>query len=111
MQKNSVAIIAAAGASFAFGSGAAWAQASPDRYGPHMMGWGGYGMFLGPLFMIVGLAVAIALALILVRWSGGVRGPTPSPASKTALDMLKERYARGDIDKAEYEERRAILGE
>lgn len=111
MQKNLFAIIAAAGASFAFGPGAAWAQASPERYGPHMMGWGGYGMFLGPLFMIVGLAVAIALALGLVRWLGGAQGPAATPPSKTALDMLKERFARGEIDKAEYEERRGILGE
>ncbi|HCK84294.1 MAG TPA: hypothetical protein DHW63_07215 [Hyphomonadaceae bacterium] len=111
MPKTLGAIIAAANAVFVLTPSAAWAQVSPDRYGPHMMWWGGYGMFLGPLFMIVGLAVAIALALILVRWSGGVQGPTASPPTKTALDILKERFARGEIDKAEFEERRGILGE
>ena len=64
-------------------------------------------MFLGPLFMIVGLAVAVALALALARWFGVAQGPTASPQGKTALDILKERYARGEIDKADYEDRRA----
>jgi putative membrane protein len=105
-----VAIAAAANTAFILGTSAAWAQPSPDQYGPHMMWWGGgYGMFLGPLFMIFGLAVAIALGLILVRWSGGPLGPPPP--GKTALDILKERFARGDIDKAEYEDRRRTLGE
>jgi putative membrane protein len=30
---------------------------------------------------------------------------------RTPLDILKERFARGEIDKEEYEERRRTLGE
>ena len=30
--------------------------------------------------------------------------------SNYALDILKERFARGEITKAEYEERRRVLG-
>lgn len=108
-QRTLIAIVAA-NAGLALCADAAWAQASPDQYGPHMMWSGGYGMFLGPLFMIVGLALAIALALLLVRWLGGLPWPA-SPPGKTALDILKERFARGEIDKTEYEDRRRMLGD
>lgn len=98
----------------------AWAQqAEPYRrgYDPHMMDWGGgwYGMIFGPLFMILILAIVIAVAVILVRWlSGPGYGGHPShhgPPGRTALDILKERYARGEIDKEEFEERRRVIGE
>ena len=101
---------------------AVWAQAPSDaeRYygwGPHMMGWGGgwYAMILGPLFMILFLAVLVALAVILVRWLGGpwpgIYPPHQLPPANTPLDILKERFARGEIDKAEFEDRRRVLGE
>lgn len=95
----------------------AWAQTSPDfdqyGWGPHMMGWGfGWpGMIFGPIFMIVSLAVVIAGAVLLVRWfAGPLQGPV-SQQRDTPLDILKERYARGEIDKDEFEERRRILRE
>ncbi len=99
---------------------AVWAQApsEPERYygwGPHMMGWGGgwYPMIFGPLFMILFLAVLVALAVILVRWLGGPGSYPPHqlPPARTPLDILKERFARGEIDKAEFEDRRRVLGE
>lgn len=89
---------------------ASLAQATSDRYGPHMMWWGGYGMFMGPVLLIVGLAVAIAIALFVVRGAAGTQNP-PAPPSKTPLDILKERFARGEIDKTEYEDRRRALEE
>jgi putative membrane protein len=86
------------------------------EYGPHMMWWGaGWGaMIFGPLFMVVILALVIAIVVLLVRWLGG---PWPSttashpPQGRAPLDILKERFARGEIDKEEYEERRRVLGE
>ena len=70
-------------------------------------------MFLGPLFMIVTLAALVAAIVFLVRWQGGgVSGSgTLLPPAKTPLDILKERFARGEIDKTEFEERRRVLGE
>ncbi len=104
--------------------GAVWAQAQTpsdiERYygwGPHMMGWGGgwYAMIFGPLFMILFLAVLVALVVILVRWLGGpwqgAYPPHQLPPARTPLDILKERFARGEIDKAEFEDRRRILGD
>lgn len=95
--------------------GGALAQTSdPDRYfyGPHMM-WGGgwYGMIFGPLFMILALAALIVVAVVLVRWLGGLGpGAAPPAPRQTPIDILNERFARGEIDKDEYEERRRVLG-
>jgi putative membrane protein len=33
------------------------------------------------------------------------------PPTRTPLDILKERFARGEIDKTEFEDRRRVLGE
>ena len=100
---------------FGFLPATAWAQTPPDAggYGPQMMWWdGGWTMmFFGPLYMIIMLAVLVAAVVFLVRWLGGglpAAGPMPPP-SKTPLDILKERFARGEIDKQEYEERRRVL--
>jgi putative membrane protein len=87
-----------------------------DAYGPHMMwGEGWYGMVFGPLMMVLVLAAAIAVVVLLVRWLGGsghAGAPQhPAPAGRAPLDILKERFARGEIDKAEFEERRRVLGE
>jgi putative membrane protein len=95
-----------------------WAQgpAANDAYayGRHM-GWGGwYGMVFGPLFMILVLAAVIAFAVLLVRWLGGPWQGTQPPqldSGRTALDILKERYARGEINKEEFEERRRVIRE
>jgi putative membrane protein len=94
---------------------AAEAPAEPYGWGPHMMwGWGWYGMLFGPLFMIFWLAVVIAVAVVLVRWLAGPWHGAPPPQTqqgRTPLDILKERFARGEIDKDEFEERRRVLGE
>ena len=72
-------------------------------------GWfGGGGMFLGPLLMIGFWALVIYLIVLAVRWIGGGTHSTP-PNERTALDILKERYARGEIDEREYEERKKTL--
>ena len=74
-------------------------QPQGSWYGPHMM-WGGgwYGMFLGPIMMIVFIAVVVIVVVLLVRWLGGAghHAMPPAPPNKTALDILKERFARGD---------------
>lgn len=120
MTRFSNSMVAAAVAAISLVPGWAWAQApsDPERYGygPHMMGWGGgwYGMIFGPLFMILVLAVVIAVAVLLVRWLGGPwhgTAPHQQPPGRTPLDILRERFARGEIDKEEFEERRRVLGD
>jgi putative membrane protein len=57
------------------------------------------------------VAAIVIVVVLLVRWLGRTsHGPAMLPPSaKTPLDLLKERFARGEIDKEEYEERRGIL--
>ncbi len=80
---------------------------------PHMGAWGWGGMILGPIMMIVFIAVAVVVVVLLVRRLGGPGhgGALHSPPGKMPLDMLKERFAKGEIDKEEFEERRRTLGE
>jgi putative membrane protein len=94
-------------------SSLAWAQQPGPSYGPYMWHGSWYGWFFGPLMMILFLVVAVAAVVLLVRWLGAPRheppGHTYSPPTKAPLDILKERFARGEIDKDEFEERRKIL--
>ena len=78
-----------------------------------MMWWGGgwYAMIFGPLFMILVIAAIVALVLVFTRSLGGPWHGSPPAMGRTPLDILKERFARGEIDKQEYEERRRVLGE
>ena len=89
-----------------------------QTYGDHphmgdMWAWGWGGMIFGPIMMIVFIAVAVVVVVLLVRWLGGPRhgGALHSPPGKTPLDILKERFAKGEIDKEEFEERQRVLGE
>ena len=74
-------------------------------------GW--HGWFFGPIMMIVFIAVTVIVVVLLVRWLGAPsHGPAwRGPPGKTPLDILKERFARGEIDKQEFEERRRTLGD
>ena len=114
---NPLIFAAATGATIAASVPAcAQTPSGPYEYGPHMMMmWGWPGMIFGPLFMVLVLAIAIAAIVLLVRWLGGpwhgAIPPYQSPPARTPLDILKERFARGEIDKQEFEERRRVLGE
>ena len=68
---------------------------------------GGWGMGFGWLFMLLPLALFIILVLILVRSYDSDRGRMPPP--KTAREILDERFAKGEIDREEYEMRRKVL--
>ncbi len=69
--------------------------------------WQGHGFFGGGFMWIFWIAL-IAFVIWGFNAAAG-RGTGNSGTDKTALDILKERYARGEIDKQEYEAKRRDL--
>jgi putative membrane protein len=93
----------------------------PERFGQYNHGhdmmwgsnqWGGFGMVLGPIFMIL-IVVGIVAAIIYLLRLFGVAGPATSSqaAHDRALVLLKERYAKGEIDSTEFAERKKLLAD
>jgi putative membrane protein len=75
----------------------------------HTGGWGMGWIGLGVVHMVVFWGVIIFVIVLLVRWLSG--GSANQPPAKSAMDILRERYARGEIDQSEYERiRRDING-
>jgi putative membrane protein len=62
-------------------------------------------MWLGPLFMIIPLALLIVAIVALVRRMVGGTG-NGGARVRTGREILDERYARGEIDREEYLRRR-----
>jgi putative membrane protein len=56
----------------------------------------------GPLFILLFMVLCICMMFFMMRGRHGGR-------HSYALDILKERFARGEITQAEYEERRRLL--
>ena len=81
------------------------------QQGWKMMPW--YGMIFGPIMMITVLATVVTIVVLIVRWIGGAplgaSVPNYRPPGKTPIDILEERFAKGEIDKEEFEERRRVL--
>lgn len=99
--------------------------AVPYGYGYHHM-WGGpWGwhpfMIVGPIIVLLAIVGLMVIFVWLVRWAtqgypfyghrhhfhGGC--PYCGGHGRGALDILDERFARGEIEKAEYEEKRKLL--
>jgi putative membrane protein len=78
-------------------------------YGGHMMGYGfGYGMGIGML-VFWGLIIFAIVSLISGSFSKSQDPGQPSGQTDDALQILKKRYARGEIDKTEFDAMRRDL--
>ena len=109
------------------------APAEQYGYGYHHYGymWGGPGwgwhpfMIIGPIFVVLAIIGMMVIFVWLVRWAtrgypfyghGFHHGHGGCPCcggpgrGRAALDILDERFARGEIEKAEFEEKRKLLG-
>ena len=81
-----------------------------DWWGWGPGGWGG-GMWFGPLFMVLVFVAFIAIVVAIVRWFAGAGSAAnrESPHTPSAKDILDQRFARGEIDAADYEARKRAL--
>ncbi len=119
-------VLAATYAAPAFAQQPTTTPVPPQWYGPgpwHMMGEGyGWHFWFMPFFMLFFLA-ALALSIVMVMyglraWYHGMHhhgghwhapGNRWQPPSYSALQILNERYAKGEIAKEEYEEKKAAM--
>jgi putative membrane protein len=69
-------------------------------------GWG-LGMIVMAAFWL--LFVAAVVWIVRVVWDRPGPRQEPGPRSETPLEILQRRYARGEIDRAEFEEKRRDL--
>ena len=77
-----------------------------------MMGYGFDGGALGWIWMLGGLLLMVGLVVLIVWAVGAVSRGAASrePERPTALDILRERYARGEISQQEFEQAKKTLG-
>jgi len=69
----------------------------------------GWGMGLGMgWWWIIGIVVLALIIWLIVRVTNKNSNP-PVTGNKSAFDLLKDRYARGEIDKEEFEEKKKGL--
>lgn len=75
-----------------------------------MGGWGyngGYDIFGFVLMLLFMALIAIGIIAAVRHLNRGTNGVQPG---ESPLDILKRRYASGEIDKKEFDERRKDLG-
>ncbi|MGH2820469.1 MAG: c-type cytochrome [Actinomycetota bacterium] len=91
--------------------------AGPRNFGPRgdagmmtdgMMGGGMWAWFVWSTLFVLFVAAIVVGAVFLVRRFGSGTGEHP-PSRDAALDILKQRFARGEIDREEFDERRRAL--
>lgn len=81
-------------------------------YGPSGMGWGWGGWLAMGLFMLIFWGVLVWAVVTLTRhWQSRPPGaPTEPPRGASGpRQIIDERFARGEIDEAEYRQRRDLL--
>jgi putative membrane protein len=78
--------------------------------GPGMMGGWGMGWFGGIFMILFWILILIGLVFV-IKWliQSTSRARNNGQSGSRALEILKERYARGEIDKAQFEDMKRDL--
>ena len=88
-------------------------RGEPAPWGPGMMGnWSFYGMmgWLGPFIMVVFWGLLILVLILVARWLWSHGGAKEKPhTDESPLDILKRRYAQGEIEREEFEQKKRDL--
>jgi putative membrane protein len=76
-----------------------------------MGGFGGYGFNpLGAIISIVFWLLILGGVVLLVVWLARNSGKTTGASTESALDILKARYAKGEITKNQFDAMKRDLG-
>ena len=73
------------------------------------MMWGeGWGWGFGMLWMVGFWVLVIAGVVLVAKWIAGASARS-GPAPGTALEVLKKRYAKGEIGREEFDQKKRDL--
>ncbi len=80
--------------------------------GPWMWGWGFHMGFFSLIMMAIFWIVVIIGIIFLIRWLAASTSHRnrETRAENSALEILKIRYAKGEINKEEFEQKKKDLG-
>ncbi|MBN2429377.1 MAG: SHOCT domain-containing protein [Deltaproteobacteria bacterium] len=75
--------------------------------GPDHYGWGGGWMF--PMIMPIIMFIIALIVVYLLLGRGGARSSGGNAEPESAMEILKKRYARGEITKEEFDRMKTDL--
>ncbi|MFO7890440.1 MAG: SHOCT domain-containing protein [bacterium] len=75
-------------------------------HGWEFMHWGWFGFIVQIIFWV---AIILLIVWVAKKVTESGSGDRSSSAGESALDILKKRYAKGEIDKDEYEKKKKDL--
>jgi len=89
---------------------AGWRDNQGWHMGPGMMGGWGMG-WSGGIFMMIFWVLILVGLIFLIKWliQSTNRAKSDAGNGHRALEILIERYASGEIDNAEFEEKKKVL--
>ncbi len=90
-------------------AGESSAQERVGRYYGHgeMMGWGGW--FFGPIMMVIVNGLLVGAVVLIMKLVGGSPQTNNLPQGDKAHSILRERFARGEITREEFEAAKKVL--